>query len=511
MEFGSTLEVPAVLLALCATLLAVLVNVRQVWKHLENYTEPTYQRHIVRIIFMVPVYAAMSFCALVLRADAIWFNTIRDVYEAFVIYNFLCLCLAWVGGPGAVVVSLSGQYLKPSLFFCTCCVPPIPLDGQFIRRCKQGCLQFVFLKPLLAAACLVLEYHGLYQEGSFSPKRGYLYVTLANMVSYTAAVYALFAFYLGCKDLLRPFNPILKFLMIKSVVVLTYWQGVAIFLVAKAGWVEGDASAADLQNFLICLEMALAAVGFCYAFPHRQYEGARVRGDHWEGSIPRNIGHVIDFHDVVDDTMHQFAPTYHDYILYSDGGGQEGAQRYRTRTFVPRGQESGTLRKHQKVFGGGQSITGSAEPPQVSPSRSPTAGNDPGPPSPFSRIATPQQPGAALGSVRLESPGESFRQELGAPPGAAPYDPSLLPPPVAQPLAPGTVLQLQAVIRKEGSGEKRSASGPGSLSRKTSSSEEDAKEQSGQARSTPKRLASHFTVVDLDTGQAAKTPPSGAK
>lgn len=50
-------------------------------------------------------------------------------YEAWVIYNFLSLCLGWVGGPGAVVLSLSGRVLKPSWYLMTCCVPPIPLDG----------------------------------------------------------------------------------------------------------------------------------------------------------------------------------------------------------------------------------------------------------------------------------------------------------------------------------------------------------------------------------------------
>ena len=36
-----------------------------------------------------------------------------------------------------------------------------------------------------------------------------------------------------------------------------------------------------------------------------------------------NMRHVISIHDVVSDTMHQFAPTYHDYVLYSNGGGKE--------------------------------------------------------------------------------------------------------------------------------------------------------------------------------------------
>lgn len=50
-------------------------------------------------------------------------------YEAWVIYNFLSLCLAWVGGPGAVVLSLSGKVLKQNWCLMTCCFSSIPLDG----------------------------------------------------------------------------------------------------------------------------------------------------------------------------------------------------------------------------------------------------------------------------------------------------------------------------------------------------------------------------------------------
>ena len=57
-----------------------------------------------------------------------WFFWCR--YEAWVIYNFLSLCLSWVGGPGEVVTSLTGKILQPSWHLMTCCLPPIPLDGS---------------------------------------------------------------------------------------------------------------------------------------------------------------------------------------------------------------------------------------------------------------------------------------------------------------------------------------------------------------------------------------------
>jgi hypothetical protein len=85
-------------------------------------------------------------------------------------------------------------------------------------------LQFVILKPFLVAVTLILYAKGKYMDGNFSPKQSYLYLNIIYTISYTLALYALALFYVACKDLLQPFNPVPKFIIIKSVVFLTYWQ-----------------------------------------------------------------------------------------------------------------------------------------------------------------------------------------------------------------------------------------------------------------------------------------------
>ena len=42
--------------------------------------------------------------------------------------------------------------------------------------------------------------------------------------SISVALYALFLFYFATKDLLRPYDPVLKFFTVKSVIFLSYWQ-----------------------------------------------------------------------------------------------------------------------------------------------------------------------------------------------------------------------------------------------------------------------------------------------
>ncbi|KAK2418943.1 hypothetical protein P8452_63021 [Trifolium repens] len=335
-------------IAFFCTVGAVALAILHIYRHLLNYTEPTYQRYIVRIVFMVPVYALMSFMSLVLPRCSIYFNSIREVYEAWVIYNFLSLCLAWVGGPGSVVISLSGRVLKPSVYLMTCCLPPIPLDGRFIRKCKQGCLQFVILKPILVVVTLILYAKGKYKDGNFSPKQSYLYLTIIYTFSYTMALYALALFYVACKDLLQPFNPVPKFIIIKSVVFLTYWQGVLFFLAAKSGFIEDAEEAALLQNFIICVEMLIAALGHFYAFPYKEYAGANIGGSR---GLTASLGHALKLNDFYHDTVHQFAPTYHDYVLYNHSEGEEGTRKYRSRTFVPIGPEMDNVRKNKHIVG----------------------------------------------------------------------------------------------------------------------------------------------------------------
>lgn len=47
----------------------------------------------------------------------------------------------------------------------------------------------------------------------------------------------------------------------------------------------------------------------------------------------------------------QFAPTYHDYVLYNHSEGDEGTRKYRSRTFVPTGPEMDAVRRNKHMFG----------------------------------------------------------------------------------------------------------------------------------------------------------------
>lgn len=59
------------------------------------------------------------------------------------------------------------------------------------------------------------------------------------------------------------------------------------------------------------------------------------------GAAVGNAMHAISIHDVASDTVHQFAPTYRNYVLYSDKHDDDSKpdetpkRTFRAKTFVP--------------------------------------------------------------------------------------------------------------------------------------------------------------------------------
>ena len=300
-------------------------------------------------------------------------------YEAFVIYNFMALCLAYVGGPGRVEVVCAGTVLAPSLARCTCCLAPTPVNGAFVRRCKRGALQYVLLKPALAIITVVLAARGVWHEGTWSPGGGFFWVQLSANATATIALYSLALFYFGTHDLLAPHSPVLKFLAVKAIVFATFWQGVAISIALAAGGLASPDDGKALQDLLLCVEMLPAAVAMAAAFPAKEYH---TGGGPSAGLDAAAVTHAISIRDVIADTVHQFAPAYHNYVLYDggDGGGGGGGgggsgkgtpRTARAATFIAVGRETatGTTPARSAAGGGGGGLLGDVELGGVPPVR----------------------------------------------------------------------------------------------------------------------------------------------
>lgn len=200
---------------------ALLITCHQIYMHLRCYSCPNEQRYIVRILFIVPIYAFDSWLSLLFFTNDqyyVYFGTVRDCYEALVIYNFLSLCYEYLGGESSIMSEIRGKPIESSCVYGTCCLWGKTYSIGFLRFCKQATLQFCVVKPLMAVSTVVLQAFGKYRDGDFDVTSGYLYVTIIYNISVSLALYALFLFYFATRELLSPYSPVLKFFMVKSVI-----------------------------------------------------------------------------------------------------------------------------------------------------------------------------------------------------------------------------------------------------------------------------------------------------
>ena len=78
------------------SVLATLTAVALILLHATHYSVPHQQKHIIRILFMLPVYAIISLVSYVYYRHAIYWEVLRDCYEAFAIASFFTLMCAYL-------------------------------------------------------------------------------------------------------------------------------------------------------------------------------------------------------------------------------------------------------------------------------------------------------------------------------------------------------------------------------------------------------------------------------
>ncbi|KAG9279969.1 transmembrane protein 184A [Astyanax mexicanus] len=313
---------------------ALLITCHQIYSHLRSYTVPNEQRYILRILFIVPIYAFDSWLSLLFISNNqyyVYFDSVRDCYEAFVIYNFLSLSFEYLGGESAIMAEIRGKQIQSSCLYGTCCLAGMSYSIGFLRFCKQATLQFCVVKPIMAVITILLQAFGKYHDGDFNVTGGYLYITIIYNVSVSLALYALFLFYSATSDLLRPYEPVLKFLTIKSVIFLSFWQGMVLAILERCGvipealvidghQVGAGTVAAGWQNFIICIEMFFASIALRYAFTYNVYQQKKSHAPDNVApmhSISSGLKETINPGDMVQDAIHNFSPAYQQYTQQS--------------------------------------------------------------------------------------------------------------------------------------------------------------------------------------------------
>eukprot|EP01024_Parvocaulis_polyphysoides_P029994 TRINITY_DN27245_c0_g1_i1.p1 TRINITY_DN27245_c0_g1~~TRINITY_DN27245_c0_g1_i1.p1 ORF type:complete len:441 (-),score=43.68 TRINITY_DN27245_c0_g1_i1:266-1588(-) len=288
-------------------ILTVPISVYEVAMHVEYYYRPTLQRHVIRILWMVPIYAVDSWFALRFKEARFYLDPIRETYEAYVIYNFYMYLIRFLEDETGDLENYMGQKQQQHhIWGVQYIARDWPMEKHFLRKCKQGVLVYVIVRPIMTMVSFICKWYDAYGEGVFSFDKGYLYVALINSVAQMWALYCLVIFYHATNSELRPIQPLKKFIIIKLVVFFSFWQGITIALLFRIGVIQPSGNwktydkqemSSAIQDFLICIEMFFAAIGHAWAFPVEDYVDPTVppRG------FFANVRDMFDVRDVVTD------------------------------------------------------------------------------------------------------------------------------------------------------------------------------------------------------------------
>jgi len=267
--FTEKFRIPALYVALAfgAALVSTLIAFFNIYKHLKNYTRPEFQKSLIRILFIVPVYAIFSWCSLAVPSKSLIFESVRDVWEAVVIWEFLKLILAYCGGESAcLLVIMKNPGSVSHMWPFNYCFPPLRLDARFMRICKRFTLQFVLIKPIMALVNIIMLEVCLYTNSYYQMSQLIVY-----NISYSFSLYGLVLFYFATHHHpgLMSRKPLLKFMAIKTIIFATYYQGLLVQLVP--GFDRHYLEA--LNNFIFCWEMIVFSLVHVWAFGWFEYVG----------------------------------------------------------------------------------------------------------------------------------------------------------------------------------------------------------------------------------------------
>jgi hypothetical protein len=242
----------------------------------KNYRKPLLQRHVIRILMLVPIFSIASWTSLISLRVAFWVDPLRDVYEAFVLYTFFQLLINFLGGERSLIILMHGRPPVDHLWPLDYVLPKVDIsDPHTFLSIKRGILQYAWIKPALAVATLVMKATGTFKEGIISVDSGYLWTSIIYNVSICWSLYDLALFWVCMSTDLQPFRPMPKFLVIKGIIFASWWQGFLLSILVWLGAIPSigggytaDNLAAAIQDALICFEMPCAVVfvqleGFC--------------------------------------------------------------------------------------------------------------------------------------------------------------------------------------------------------------------------------------------------------
>ncbi|KAF2144182.1 uncharacterized protein K452DRAFT_285419 [Aplosporella prunicola CBS 121167] len=294
-ELGVNFHTIGEIIGFVFSAISIGVSLYLIFRHATHYSRPWEQRQTIRILFMIPIYATVSLLSFHYYQKHVYFEVMRDCYEAFAISSFFALLCNYVA-PSVHEQKEYFRHVEPLNWVWPLTWAQKISGGEnkgWLRKPRSGLtwfnviwisvFQYCFIRVFFTFVAVVAQYYEVLCEDSWSPAFAEVYIEIFQAGGVTIAMYCVIQFYIQLKPDLAQHSPFLKVLAIKLVIFFCFWQGLLIdFLTNHDILTTSDYLAyADIKvgipSLLVCVEMAFFAVLHLFAFPWKPYRVSKTQ------------------------------------------------------------------------------------------------------------------------------------------------------------------------------------------------------------------------------------------
>ncbi|KDN42567.1 hypothetical protein RSAG8_06710, partial [Rhizoctonia solani AG-8 WAC10335] len=193
-----------------------------------------------------------------------------------------------------------------------CCFRYRPTKLSFMHLIKWLVLQFVIIRPTISTISIICHALGALCPSSMSPVYPNLWLTIFDTQAMVVAMFGLLIFYTVNRKELNGHRPILKFAVIKLVVLIPMTQEFVFKIIASSGvfeptqhWSINHVSE-GLTAFASTIEMTVFSIIMLWAYSASEY----CKLESPKGTAMRAIIDSINIADVVTEMKHSSAFVY---------------------------------------------------------------------------------------------------------------------------------------------------------------------------------------------------------
>ncbi|EGC30769.1 hypothetical protein DICPUDRAFT_99434 [Dictyostelium purpureum] len=255
---------------------------------------------------MGPFYTLLTLIIIFFKQHKEVLELIRDLYESHSLYMFFQLLVLYGGGDD----NLMNHFVlhDPEPIFQSKIFPF--LSNYKYKPTEVFVFQCIVIKPLFTFLSILCIKHHCYGSSLLHLKTIYPYKTIFISISLSLALSAIMLFIKYSYHELIAYKPILKFLSIKIVLGVFFYQNVVFSFIT----VSNEDLVDLIKNQLIIFELFLVSILHIYSYPYEFYRVLSMVDPLLykikKNSFINNIINTINQNDVIIETYQSLKSSY---------------------------------------------------------------------------------------------------------------------------------------------------------------------------------------------------------